>query len=256
MKMRLALLTIALLSGCNRPSDSSNTATQVEGENRSQETTEPFAATNALAGGFDARADIGSYNRTVELAKDALALGNLSGASGVKQETPGMSEGERSFTARALASTLPPIGSGNGPERVVQHEVNLDPPQDAKWIARSRVVYAGARPIDVYLFDDPVVPANAVPEDAASMLAWKSNRLIDMPIGELARTSSTGKGPAAWCIAFPIKVSHEGICTMTANSTKRLLLTTYIRRDDSEPVANREALGRLFDALRAMYAKR
>ncbi len=39
-------------------------------------------------------------------------------------------------------------------------------------------------------------------------------------------------------------------------AVKRLLLTTYIRRDDSEPVANREALGRLFDALRAMYAKR
>lgn len=257
MKVQLALITLALLSGCDRPSDPPNATAQVEESGRLQDAMRGSETNDALEDRFDAQTDTDSYNRSVELAKDALVLGNLAGAkAGVRQESPGMSEGERAFTARALSSTLPPVGSGSGSERVVQHEVNLDPPQDADWIARSRVVYAGARPIDVYLFDQPVVPANTVAEDAATMLARKSDRLIDMPIGELARTSGTGKGPATWCVAFPIKVSREGICTMTANSTKRLLLTTYVRRDDNEPVANPEAVQRLFGMLRRMYAKR
>jgi hypothetical protein len=85
------------------------------------------------------------------------------------------------------------VGSGNGAERVTRQEVELDPPSSADWIARSRIVYAGAPAIDVYLYDTPVVAANTAPDDAATMLEVKASKLVDTPIGVAARTAARGR---------------------------------------------------------------
>ncbi|BAV65340.1 hypothetical protein [Sphingobium cloacae] len=258
MKVYLSLMAIALLGGCNSTSDADNGHSSGNGSSAEAQPKDVPASNShpeMSLRDFNLSNDMDSYNRTVELAKDAL--GTLGGSSGgVRQANVRASDEERTFTARALASTLPPVGSGNGAERVTRQEVELDPPAEADWIARSRIVYAGARSIDVYLFDAPVVAANSNPDDAATMLEVKADKLVDTPVGVVARTGSKGEGPAFWCMALPISISRDGVCAMTANGTKRLLMTTYARRSDNEPVVNPEAVSRLFATLRVMYAKR
>jgi len=259
MRVHPSIVAIALLAGCHPSSNAGNT-TVAANESHPAETgghgvPAPDPGATMSLGQLDLGKDKDSYNRTVDLAQEAL--GTLGGSSaGVRQTTVGASSGKRAFTARALASTLPPVGSGNGAERVTRQEVELDPPSSADWIARSRIVYAGAPAIDVYLYDTPVVAANTAPDDAATMLEVKASKLVDTPIGVAARTGSKGEGPAFWCMALPVSVSRDGVCAMTANGTKRLLMTTYARRNDNEPAVNPEAVRRLFATLRIMYAKR
>ena len=259
MKAHPSIAAIALLAGCHPSSNAGNTTvaaheSRSDGAGRHVVPARDPGATMSL-GQLDLSKDKDSYNRTVDLAKEAL--GTPGGSSGgVRQTTVGASNGERAFTAQALTNSLPPVGSGNGAERVTRQEVELDPPGSAAWIARSRIVYAGAPAIDVYLYDTPVVAANTDPGDAATMLEVKASKLVDIPNGIAARTGSKGEGPAFWCMALPVSVSQDGVCAMTANSTKRLLMTTYARRSDNEPVVNAEAISRLFATLRIMYAKR
>ena len=259
MRAHVSIVAIALLAGCHPSSNAGNT-TAAANESPSDDAGRHGVPARAPGvtmslGQLDLSKDKDSYNRTVDLAKEAL--GTLGGSSGgVRPATVGPSNGERAFAARALSSSLPPVGSGNGAERVARQEVELDPPSSADWIARSRIVYAGAPAIDVYLYDTPVVAANTAPDDAATMLEVKASKLVDIPNGVAARTGSKGEGPAFWCMALPVSVSREGVCAMTANSTKRLLMTSYARRSDNEPVVNPEAISRLFATLRIMYAKR
>lgn len=259
MRAHGSIVAIALLAGCHPSSNAGNTTVAAHESRPGDAGRHVVPATDPgvtmSLGQLDLSKDKDSYKRTVDLATEAL--GTLGGSSGgVRQTTVGMSNEERAFTARALASTLPPVGSGNGAERVTRQEVELDPPGSADWIARSRIVYAGAPAIDVYLYDTPVVAANTAPDDAATMLEVKADKLVDTPIGVVARTGSKGEGPAFWCMALPVSVSQDGVCAMTANGTKRLLMTTYARRNDNEPAVNPEAVRRLFATLRIMYAKR
>lgn len=201
------------------------------------------ASTKPPLSGWATAAGVGSktgsaFDRVNEIANEALQL--TTSSEPAPAPTP-----ERIQAAGGVAKLLPPIGSGDGAEKVTQYEVNIDPPAGAPYVARATISFAGDRPVTLYVLKKPIVQRGAPDQDGANTAGQIITDIVGLSTGETARTSTAGGNPTIACIAKPIAKDRNATCSVSLPGIPILLTGTYSRRNDSDPAFDRATHSRL-----------
>lgn len=186
--------------------------------------------------GFSALIDLLNKDRDKsgpanDAAKDVMPLSE-GAAPSESQPPPPPPTPERLAAAQLVANSLPAVGSGEGTAKIEHVEVNIDPPKDALYFARGKIVFTGDRPITVYYLNKPVAERGTPEDEAEKRITAASMTILDLPVGASARITSQGSYPLFFCMARPIIDSAEGACTLSVAGVPILLVGTYPRRND------------------------